>query len=388
MEKVIKKAYSIAKKGLKTCRGKEGYFAAWNHFRNYWGRDAFMAAFGSVYLHDFEIVKKQLLFFIKYQKKSGHIPRLILRNGILRFVFMNLERFFDNPFVSPYLTYFSRDQNSLFVICAWEYIKKSKDYTFAKKYFDNLERAISWNFKFDLDKDFLLEQDAYSDWQDSIKKNPETLFTNVCSYKAVLCLSEIAGMIKMPLKKKQYSFMAQMIKKQINKAFFTGEFYTDSLKINELAADQKKPIFAGGGNMLAVYWGLADKVKTRKIFNFIKNHNLENFSIEVNYPNYPDKSILFLFRILRFKEYHNEMIWLWVGLAGVLAYKKTGYKDKALELLTKISRKIVEYNEVYEVYEPTGEPVKRLFYKSAFPFAWSAGLFIYAVEKMKIKYKI
>jgi glycogen debranching enzyme len=383
MEKVINDAYKIAVNGLNKCKGRHGYYGALNRFKNYWARDAFFAAFGAVYMNELELVKKELILFIRHQKKSGHIPRLVPKNIFYRFIFMSTEKIFDNPYLSPLLTYFSRDQNSLFVICAWEYIKKSKDYEFAKKYFDNFERAVNWNFKHDMDKDLLLEQGAYADWQDSIKKEAEVFFTNLCSYKAILCLSEIAKWIKIRVKEKQYTFLAKILKEQLNVHFWTGKFYADSIKLDEIAKDQKKPIFSGGSNMLAIYWGLADKKKSKKIFNYIKNHNLEHFSIEVNYPNYPDKKILFLFKLIGMKTYHTDMVWLWIGCVGALAYWKSGQKEKAMHLLRKISRKIVEYNQVYEVYEPSGEPVKKLLYKSAHPFAWSAGMFIYTYHKLK-----
>lgn len=384
MEKVISQAYNISAKALKNCFADHGYYAALNHFRDYWARDAFFASFGTTYMKDFARVKRQLLFFIKYQKKSGHIPRLIPKNPLTRFIFMNLEIMFDNPFLSPFLSYFSRDQNSLFVISSWQYVKKSSDKDFAKKYFDNFERAINWNFKYDIDKDLLLEQEGFSDWEDSVlRKNPESLFTNICSYKALTCLSKLAKCIGNNAKRKQYNYMSKIVKEQINLNFWTGSFYTDSVKCTEKGCEQKDPVFSGASNMLAVYWGVADLQKGKQVMNFVKDHNLEHFSVEVNYPTYPDKNILFVFRLMGIKDYHNGMAWLWVGCFGVLAYLKINEKEKAMHLLRKIARKIVEFDEVYEVYEPTGEPVKRRFYESAYPFAWSAGIYIYTIEKLK-----
>ena len=37
---------------------------------------------------------------------------------------------------------------------------------------------------------------------------------------------------------------------------------------------------------------------------------------------------------------------------------------------------------VYEVYEESGVPVKRFLYKSEYPFAWSAGMYVYAYNKI------
>jgi len=383
MEKVIKDAHKIAVRALKRCQGKDGMYAALNHFKNYWARDAFFASFGLTYLKEYKIVKKQLLFFIKYQKKSGHIPRMILKNPLLRVIFINLERTFDTPFISPFLSYFSRDQNSLFVICAWQYIKKSKDREFAEMYFDNFERALNWNFKFDTDKDLILEQGACADWEDSIRKKDESLFTNLCSYKALVCFTKIANYIGMKVKKKQFLQLSEIVKKQINKKFWTGHFFTDSIDKDEKPKELETPIFPGASNMLAIYWGVANKTQSKKILTYIKDHNLEHFTIEVNYPNYPESRVHFLFRLLGMKDYHNGMAWLWIGCVGVLAYRTVGNKRKAQHLIKKLARKIVEYGEVYEVYEPSGVPVNRFFWKSAYPFAWSAGMFVYAIEKMK-----
>lgn len=385
MEKILKDAYEICHKALKKCQGKDGIYAALNHFKNYWARDAFFSSFGLTYLKEYETVKRQLLFFIKYEKKSGHIPRLILRNTLLRVYFMNLERIFDTPFISPFLSYFSRDQNSLFVVASWQYIKKSKDKEFAKKYFDNFERAINWNFKFDKDKDLILEQGACADWKDSIKTKDESLYTNLCSYKGLLCLSRIANYLGLEIKKKQYFYFSEIVRAQINKKFWNGHFFVDSIDSGETAMDQKRPIFSGEGNMLAIYWGVATKVQGKKIMEYVKSRNLETFTIEVNYPNLPQSRVHTLFRILGMKEYHNGMKWIWIGCFGALAYKAIGQKKKGMHLLRKIARKIIEYNEVYEVYEPNGVPVKRWFWKSAKPFAWSAASYIYAIEKMRQK---
>ena len=57
-------------------------------------------------------------------------------------------------------------------------------------------------------------------------------------------------------------------------------------------------------------------------------------------------------------------------------------KKEAEELLNKISNKIVEYENVYEVYYKE-KPVNKLLFKSEAPFAWSAGLFVFAYNHLK-----
>jgi len=85
------------------------------------------------------------------------------------------------------------------------------------------------------------------------------------------------------------------------------------------------------------------------------------------------------------KDYQNGMSWQWLGCMNVVSKQKAGLKKEANDLLCKISEIIVKYDGAYEVYENTGKPVKRKFYKSEQPFAWSSGLFIYAHEQLNSK---
>ena len=57
-------------------------------------------------------------------------------------------------------------------------------------------------------------------------------------------------------------------------------------------------------------------------------------------------------------------------------------KKNAKILIKKISDLIEKHNAVYEVYEESGVPVKRFLYKSEYPFAWSAGMYVYAYNKI------
>lgn len=49
-------------------------------------------------------------------------------------------------------------------------------------------------------------------------------------------------------------------------------------------------------------------------------------------------------------------------------------------MLGAIGEQIVKYNGVYEIYEKNGKPVKRMFYQSEHPFAWSAGLYLWVAK--------
>ena len=52
------------------------------------------------------------------------------------------------------------------------------------------------------------------------------------------------------------------------------------------------------------------------------------------------------------------------------------------EMPINYGSQINEHNTVYKVYSIKGEPINKLFYKSEKRFAWSAGLFIWAYNKL------
>ncbi|MGF3555305.1 MAG: hypothetical protein ACQXXF_08620, partial [Thermoplasmatota archaeon] len=77
--------------------------------------------------------------------------------------------------------------------------------------------------------------------------------------------------------------------------------------------------------------------------------------------------------------YHNfEHAWLWIGCLEFLARKKAN-DEKAEKIINKIINKVIEFNDVFEVYDNEGKPVFTDYYKSEHPFAWSAGMIIYAL---------
>src|SRR3989344_9245800 len=76
---LISNAADIAYRDLQRCYREYGIIAGLNHFNDYWARDSFFASCGSLVMGDFDIVRKNLETFIKFQKSSGHIPRRIDR---------------------------------------------------------------------------------------------------------------------------------------------------------------------------------------------------------------------------------------------------------------------------------------------------------------------
>jgi len=230
------------------------------------------------------------------------------------------------------------------------------------------------DFRHDTDRNLLLEQGWYSDWADSLRKRGEILYTNVCHYSGLKNLSEIARFAGHKDDCDEFEFLAGKVKAKVNTMFWNGKYYNDSV-------GRGGDIFSSGGNILAVLWGVAEPKQAKKVFDYIKKYKMENFTLNTNHPSYYWWQISPMIKLIGLSEYHNGLRWLWLGCMDVAAKAKYGLKKEAKELLTKIAGKIIEFGSVYEVYEKTGKPIRRFVYKAEHPFAWSAGLFVYAVNE-------
>jgi len=141
--------------------------------------------------------------------------------------------------------------------------------------------------------------------------------------------------------------------------------------------------FSTDGNMLAILFDIADTNKAKHIIDASHIFDIHETPSQCVHPPYSKNLISRQTKSFGLGDYHNGISWLWLGAISAVAKYKTGYISDAKLLLEKMSKLIVKYNKVYEVYEKTGEPVNRFLYKSEYPFAWSSGLFLYAVNKIK-----
>ncbi|MEM2121475.1 MAG: GH116 family glycosyl hydrolase [Candidatus Woesearchaeota archaeon] len=386
----IKKAFEIAKNCLRNCYEEHGIIAGRQHFSDYWARDSFFASFGSLELKDYEIVRKNLELFLNYQKQDGQIPlRVSIGQHVLTKLFCDafkinkktknkrLNAIYYNDKDIIFKKAKSTDPNALFIIITLQYYKKTKDKNFLLENYDKIKKSIDWYESYK-DKDFgFVKEENYCSWADSIKKNGFVLYTNTLYYKALIDFSKINRILNRKIEAKEYYKKADELKQKINKYFWNEEkgFYSDFLTLG-------KDYFSTEGNLLTIIFNIADKTKSKKIIKYIDNSKINTpVPSKTNHPKYPKEFVFLPNRILGIEGYHNfEHAWLWIGCLEVLARKKINDK-KAKIILDRIINKIIQFNEVYEVYDREGKPVFTDYYKSEHPFAWSSGLIVYILKK-------
>jgi len=377
----LKKAFEIAKRILRGRYQKQGIFAGSHHFDDYWARDSFYGSLGALAIGDAAIVKKNLELFLKYQKSNGQIP---VRIGVSRFgvvakvfnirlPFISAPRYWQDKGFNP-----STDQNSLLIIAFYEYMKKTKDIDFLKKYYPKLIKCIEWNLLYNIDDDLLMEEGPFATWQDNIKKTGKVLYTNVCHLHALYCISKLFEMLKERKVQDKYMEFYKKTKEKLNEYFWNGDYYIDWFDKKEF------DYFATDGNALAIIWGIADKEQAEKIMESSEELGI-NRSVPslTNLPFYP-KGIAtsFFLNLIGLHDYQNGMCWLFLGCMDALAKWKSGMKKESIEVLSRIAEIIVRYNDVYEVYSEDGKPIMRTFYKSENNFTWTAGMYVLAYKEI------
>lgn len=370
----LEKAYEIALRSLRECHSDHGIIAGKRKFDDYWARDAFFAILGSLSVDDQAIVRSTLNLFLNHQNKQGQLPRRIDRTYVtLKYAGIKIKRkslqprYTNSLFLSKTL-----DQNSLFIISLLYYIKKTRDFEYLDRNFNKIKAVMDWNFLHY--KGDLIHEGLFANWEDTIIKKGFTLYTNVLHYGALQAFIELCKLENYNYT--EYEEKAKLLKKAINDKFWTGNYYKSWIS-------KKNNIFCSAGNILAILYNVTDEKKAVLIEKFIKD-NIKSIPLPSSYPKYSIWRYPITSHLRGSSLYHGGFSWLWIGSLNVLALQKLGMQKEAEEQLKQIADKIVEFNNVYEVYH-NGKYVSNLLFKSEVPFAWSSGLFVFAYNKLNEK---
>ena len=380
-EIVIDQAIKVAKRDLNSCYLGAGIIAGKKHFDDYWARDSFFASWGFIALGDFEKVKSNLDFFLKFQNREGLIPRRIDRFFLTRLKYLagiRIPRFRNKPIFAGRFYFPNIDPNSIFVITSQMYVKSSGDIKWIENNIVKINKALLWLKEQDRDRDGLIDEGILANWMDTVQKEGETFYSNLLAWKALEAgeeLNKLAGKEFLS----ELSDWKREIKNKINDCFWNGEYFSDWVN-----KGKRFDYFATDGNMLAIVLGFADKNQTKNILLATQKYfGKDVLPMPVNYPSYPKKYLALRHSLSGLPGYHNAYgRWLWIASLSALANKKQGNDTRFLQEISVVSDWISAKNKVYEVYKPNGEPYHRLFWESESPFAWNAGIFIWVVKEL------
>lgn len=377
-EKILTEAKKIAARDLRSCYSDLGILTGSRSV--YWSWDSFFASFGALALGDQQIVKKNLSLYLTNQSSEGNIPKRIA-NPLYPLKYLGLPikespQFQKPSFASPYYTGISISQNPVFIIAFERYVSATNDIEFLKENYNKLEKIMSFLEKHTYSSG-LLKESLGGGWAESVLKRGAVTYTNICYVESLRAMSELSTKLQSIHRQEHYKRQSRQLIKAVDSLLWDesrGGFYCDWLGWH------KHHSFSSDGNLLAVLWNVADTTKSKKILTRITNM-LESsiLPLPLTFDSYSYYRVFIANRIGGLKDYHVGFSWLWLGALAAICFHQNGQKDAAKKVLKQIAQRIVNDGAVYEIYHHN-KPVNLLLYKSEKPWAWSAGLFLYACK--------
>lgn len=368
------KARSIATEALAACMSPVGFTAGTHHFVDLWARDSLFATFGANVSGFSAQSKVTIASFLSHTRSDGLVPYLILRSRMTIGKYFQHHSYYPTPvahFRSNQSAGLVPDGGLMAVIAMRQYVEETGDIRFLRQYYRRLEWSLQWYWKkFHAG---LIREWFLCEWADAVLKVGTTLYTNTLYWKALGDMAWMARRLGKKTDTRLYGAWQKRIYTLLQDKFWNGTFFADWIDY------ARHDYIATHPNMMAIVFGLASKKQAQSILGYAKKYCWNGWTLESNYPRYEWWRIPLLQRVVGMADYHNRgCLWLQPGIWYAIALEKAGRKKEARIVFAAISAKIVEAEDVYEVFEKNGTPVNRRIYRSEGPFAWSAGLYLWA----------
>lgn len=361
----LAEAKTIALASLRACYSKDGIIAGPHHFTDYWARDGFFAAFGSLAVGDLHIVEAMLALFFSYQRPDGLIPYRIMRGPISLGKYLGKPKFYQHPHATYKLRGIGQpiyDGTTLSLLFA--------ALTKNPKYLPQIKKGLIYLSS--REKNGLLWDGPMAEWNDAVWKYGNLLYSNVIYWYMYDRLADWLKVID-PTFSTALSSKANGIADSLRSRLWNGKYFADWHDY------KRQDYFYPFGNSLAITWGLTTKTEANSIFEqcSIVQHG---FTLETNSPQYPWWRTDLAQRLIGMPDYQNQGILWWQPITSYLtALKSSGRNTEYSRLSQIVINKIIQDQEIYECYERDGTPVKRWLYTSEHPFAWTSGMILWSL---------
>lgn len=368
--------YSVAKDSLEANiveLSDGGVLRAGSHqFASLWTRDFCFASRGLRAIERDDVIANHLSRLLNaIRKEDGLVPRVLDSKAswlrVARYSFVPFRP--DSPDVKDKLKAeykgehgtIAIDSNALVLITAYEYLKSSGDTAWFEQHQEMLKKVL--DFYRPYFKDGLIKQEKYSDWQDSVKRNTATFFTNFLVWKALNHYKQFES----------FNIEQQTIdlfRSNLDKIFF----------------DQKLGLYKSLDHgqwvsLEGILYALEDEdflnIKQKKsLYEALTKHPLWGaVPGRATYPQYPNKQISFTTKAVGLRSYHDGLVWPWLTAFSAKVAKLMGDDLSHRRITMQLTDWAKRDGEINEVMDPKKKmrPVRRIFYTSESPFSWGAG---------------
>lgn len=379
MEKLKQKALLTLKQNLQRTQEGNFFVAGGNQFKTMWVRDFCYSVPGLLRAGYSEIVEKQLCLIYQYQNQDGFLPRGIdVTNPKARVVW---NTFFSGvPFPIKYENgnlkpeYLGEhhtpafDSNLLFIKGCCQLAQ----YTKSNLILTNDEvRGLFNIYKFD--SAGLISQPAYSDWQDSVRREGRLLLTQLLFLEVMVTLRNFQ------IKIFEDDQLQKMEKRIIEKYFMADQKLFREQEGNDRISLDSHILFLSSKEILK-------NISREDVFGSLLKSNLwiKNLvpGIPVS-PVYSPNDISWTTKIVGLRHYHDGFHWGWLVAEAYRVCKLMGSNEEAARIGKVFSESNEGFKYLSEIYNLSDEnlvPVSRPFYKSECPFTWTAAKWVEALD--------
>ncbi len=359
--------------------------AGQNQFLSLWTRDFCHSVPGLLRLDEERVAYHHLNTLLSHvRKEDGLVPRVLDNHRVqvrvlwqaLRHKIFLLPAFkLDDPLKPQYMDEHGSlaiDSNLLLLKAALHLRRHGSDPHWWESQEPQLKKVFAW-YEGQFDRG-LIRQGAFSDWQDSARRQGFCFFTQLLYFEVAKELEALGWVLPVDL---------EVYQKNIFEQFFDAKagLFLSHLGSNLISLD---------GQLLALESPhFLTPSQKESLWQSLKTHSLAKLSEgclgRCSFPNYPAKDLAFHIRLAGFKPYHGSMAWSWLmawALKVALQMRDLAQIEQQLHLLQKL---LLRDNEVYEVYdtEKAYEPFRSWAMTSEHPFAWGSAYLVEALGALQ-----
>lgn len=366
-KKILAAAQSSLQKNIQTLNGRKYLSAGGHHFRTLWTRDFCHSAKGLLALNHHDVVSDHLRLLEGLARHDGLVPRVVdSLSPRWRVLFSSAAKvltFLPDPlpireslkpeYVDEHGTE-AMDSNLLFLLAC---LDSNIDVDLKKP-------LLYYGPKFDR-QDGLLVQPAFSDWQDSVRREGKSLYINLLWWR-------VLEKIPQEITPQDYPD-ADAVRLAIQKKFFQSQ---TGLYLSLLG----QPHISLESMLFMLDWKFCEGPEAQKLYQSLKASpfysnplRLPGFS---TFPSYPKSWQSLAVRIAGLGEYHASIYWTWLMSLSAKVAKKMQDPELYHQLLVALSRHLSSEGDFYEILDPQQNlrPWKSFLYHSEFPFSWGAAM--------------
>jgi hypothetical protein len=357
--------------------------AGQNQFLTLWTRDFCHSVQGLLILNREDVVENHLSVLLKSKREDGLIPR-VLDNKLVqaRVAWQTVRHLlpflpkmsFKDPLRPQFVDEHGSvaiDSNILFLRAALQFKQTPPGQVWWTKNEDDLKKVHAYyDDKF---HDGLIKQEAFSDWQDSAKREGKIYLTNLLYFMITSELQDVGWDLSFD-RKKFGAFLIETYMDTRDGLFSTlpGSAHI-CLEANLFSIESKD---------------FLDSDQKSRLWSSLKINLLVSRSDgtmgSCSYPDYPRSQLAWHVKLARLHGYHGYLAWSWlIGLALKTAILMED-KEQELKQRRLISIILSRDNTVLEIYNPRKEWVgwsSRLL-SAERPFSWGAAYLVDALKNV------